>query len=42
MYHLVEIAAANAFVLYKWQCITENKKPPTESNFRDALVLDMG
>lgn len=41
MYHLVEIAAANAFVLYKWQCITENKKPPTESNFRDALVLDI-
>ena len=39
LYHLVEIAAANAFILYKWQCIAEGRKPPTESNFRDSLVL---
>ena len=39
LYHLVEIASANAFVLYKWQCISVGSKPPTESHFRDALVL---
>ena len=38
-YHLVEIAATNAFILYKWQCVAEGRKPPTESNFRDSLVL---
>ena len=39
-YHLVEIAATNAFILYKWQCVAEGRKPPTESHFWDSLVLD--
>ena len=39
LYHLIEIAATNAFILHKWQCVQEGKKPTTESSFRDTLVL---
>ena len=38
-YHLLEVSMANAFVLHKWLLMEEGTNPPTESKFRDEVIL---
>jgi len=40
-YHLMEIAATNAFILHKLCRIEVGKRATTESHFRDQLVLQI-
>ena len=40
-YHLVEIGATNAFILYMWRRMEQELKPCTENLFRDELVSEI-
>ena len=41
LYHLLEIAITNAFVLHKWQLMMTGARIQTESQFRDKVVLSI-
>ena len=40
-YHLLEVAVTNAFIMYKLFRIGDGKTLPTESHFRDQLILQI-
>ena len=39
LYHLLEDGITNAFVLHKWQLMMQGTRTPSESLFRDKVVL---
>lgn len=41
LYHLLEVAITIAFVLYKWQLMMKGARFPSESQFRDQVVLSI-
>ena len=40
-YHTIEIAVTNAFLLYLWQQMIDQKNRVTENSFRDNLVTQL-
>ena len=41
LYHLLEDGITNAFVLHKWQLMMQGTRTPSESLFRDKVVLSI-
>lgn len=41
VYHTIEIAVTNAFLLHQWQRMTDGKHRITENTFHDSLVTQL-
>ena len=40
-YHMLDIAVINSLVIYNWVAMEQDRKPINESDYRDALILQI-
>ena len=40
-YHMLDVAIINSFVIYNWVLMEQGKKPISDNQFRDALILQL-